>query len=210
MTKEELIILLEDILGEMPQSVDDIHAIYNLFSAASSSLNSKRIAALSKLSAIALYASLLMGDFAVLFHQFLSSQFLYERKYAMAKLYPLMNESFKRLYGFVNEKTGQVVLSPDSYWKKIQELHPLMNEQEKVLFEQLEDVLLKKASFSWWKDERSAEVHLVAEKIYKHRCDQKDENVAICDAISFYDVLSRTTHLTSVMLSRLSGVHPLR
>ncbi len=210
MTKEELILLLEDTLREMPQSIDDIHAIKKLFSTALSTINSERIAALSKLSAIALYANLLMGDFAVLFHQFLSSQFLYERKYAMAKLYPLMNESFKRLYGFVNEKTGQVVLSPDSYWKIIQELRPLMNEQEIALFDQLDGVLLRKASFSWWKDERSAETHIDVEKIYAHRCKQRNENVAIWDSISFYDVLSKTTALTAVMLTRLSGsrMHP--
>lgn len=209
MTKNDLLLLLEDTLREMPNSVDGIHNSKKLFSALSS-IKSERFEAIEKLYDISLYASLLSGDFTVLFHQFLSSGFLYERKFAMAKLYPLMNESFKRLYGFVNKNSGLVVLSPDSYWKKIQGLYPLMNEQEKVLFDQLEDVLLKKASFSWWKDERSAEVHLDAEKIYKHRCDQEDENVAIRDAMSFYDVLSRTTHLTSVMLSRLSGVYPRR
>lgn len=206
MTKEELILLLENTLREMPQSVDGIHATKELFSTLSS-INSERIASLAKLYDIFLYVSLLSGDFVVLFRQFLSSDFLYERKYAMAKLYPLMNESFKRLYGFVNEKTGQVKLSSDAYWKDIQELVPLMNETEKVLYDELEDLLLKKASYSWWKDVRDAEVHLDAEKIYKNRCDQKDENVAIRDAMSFYDVLSRTTHLTSLMLSRLSGVH---
>ena len=206
MTKEELILLLENTLREMPQSVDGIHATKKLFSTLSS-INSERIAALAKLYDISLYVSLLSGDYVVLFHQFLSSDFLYERKYAMAKLYPLMNESFKRLYGFVNEKTGQVKLSSDAYWKDIQELVPLMNETEQVLYDELEDLLLKKASYSWWKDVRDAEVHLDAEKIYKYRCDQEDENVTIRDAISFYDVLSRTTHLTSLMLSRLSEVH---
>ena len=206
MTKEELILLLENTLREMPQRVDGIHATKKLFSTLSS-INSERIAALAKLYDISLYVSLLSGDYVVLFHQFLSSDFLYERKYAMAKLYPLMNESFKRLYGFVNEKTGQVKLSSDAYWKDIQELVPLMNETEQVLYDELEDLLLKKASYSWWKDVRDAEVHLDAEKIYKYRCEQEDENVAIRDAISFYDVLSRTTHLTSLMLSRLSEVH---
>ena len=206
MTKEELILLLENTLREMPQRVDGIHATKKLFSTLSS-INSERIAALAKLYDISLYVSLLSGDYVVLFHQFLSSDFLYERKYAMAKLYPLMNESFKRLYGFVNEKTGQVKLSSDAYWKDIQELVPLMNETEQVLYDELEDLLLKKASYSWWKDVRDAEVHLDAEKIYKYRCEQEDENVAIRDAISFYDVLSRTTHRTSLMLSRLSEVH---
>jgi len=176
-----------------------------LLSALSSS-NSERFVALEKLYQAALYTGLLFGGFAVLFYQFLSSNLLYVRKYAMAKLYPLMNESFKLLYGFVNEKSGQVKLSHSSYWNKILELNPLMNEQEKVLFKQLEDVLLKNASFSWWKKERDAEVHLDAEKIYKHRCAQDNENVAIRDALSFYDILSRTTALTTIMLSRLSGV----
>jgi hypothetical protein len=206
MTKEKLVLLLEKTLREMPQSVDGIYATKKLFSALSST-KGERIAALAKLYDISLYVSLLSGDFVVLFHQFLSSDFLYERKYAMAKLYPLMNEGFKRLYGFVNENTGQVRLSSDAYWKDIQEFVPLMNETEKALYDELEDVLLKKASYSWWKDVRDAEVHLDAEKIYKNRCDQEDENVSIRDAMSFYDVLSRTTHLMSLMLSRLSEVH---
>lgn len=205
MTKEELILLLENTLREMPQSVDGIHETKKTFSTLSST-NSEGFTALEKLYDISLYVSLLSGDFVVLFHQFLSSNFLYERKYAMAKLYPLMNESFKRLYGFMKEKTGRVELSSDSYWKDIQELVPSMNETEKALYDDLEDIMIKKASYSWWKDMRDAEVHLDAEKIYKYRCDQEDENVAIRDAMSFYDVLSRTTHLTSLMLSRLSGV----
>ena len=75
MTKEELILLLENTLREMPQSVDGIHATRKLFSTLSS-INSERIAALANLYDISLYVSLLSGDFVVLFRQFLSSDFL--------------------------------------------------------------------------------------------------------------------------------------
>lgn len=206
MTKKELVLLLEDMLQEMPDSVDSIHSSKKLFSTLSS-IKSERFTALEKLYDISLYASLLSGDFAVLFHQFLSSSLLYERKYAMAKLYPLMNEGFKRLYGFIEKNTEKVSLSPGSYWKIIQELVPLMNNDERERFEELESMLQNKASFSWWKDERSAEVHFYPEKVYSHRCAQDDENVAILDATSFYAVLTRTTALTTIMLKRLSQLY---
>lgn len=204
MNKEELVILLKDTIREIPQRIDGIYVCKKLFSSLSS-VNEKAFGTLEKLYDIALYTSILSGDFAVLFHQFLSSDLLYERKYAMAKLYPLMNESFKQLYGFVDAKSGLVRISKDAYWTEVQALIPYMNREEKLLHDDLEKRLQEKASFNWWRDERSAEVHLDAEGIYKHRCAQNDENKAIKDAMSFYEVLIRTSALTSTLLTRLSG-----
>lgn len=206
MNKEELVILLKDTIHEIPQRIDGIYVCKKLF-AGLSSVNNEAFGALEKLYDIALYTSILSGDFAVLFHQFLSSELLYERKYAMAKLYPLMNESFKQLYGFVDAKSGLVRITKDAYWTEVQALVPHMNLEEKLLYDDLEKRLQEKASFNWWRDERSAEVHLDAEGIYKHRCAQDDENKAIKDAVSFYDVLTRTSALTTILLARMSGAH---
>lgn len=206
MKKEELVILLKDTILEMPQRIDGIYVCKRLFSGLSS-INQEAFGALEKLYNLALYTSILSGDFAVLFHQFLSSDLLYESKYAMAKLYPLMNESFKQLYGFVDAKSGLVKITKDAYWTEVQALVPHMNLEEKLLYDDLEKRLQEKASFNWWRDERSAEVHLDAEGIYKHRCAQDDENKAIKDAMSFYEVLTRTSALTTILLTRMSGTH---
>lgn len=206
MNKEELVILLKDTIREMPLRIDGVYVCKKLYSGLSS-VNNEAFGTLERLYDIALYTSILSGDFAVLFHQFLSSNLLYERKYAMAKLYPLMNESFKQLYGFVDTKSGLVKITKDAYWTEVQALVPHMNREEKLLYDDLEKRLQEKASFNWWRDERSAEVHLNAEGIYKHRCAQDDENKAIMDAMSFYEVLTRTSALATILLTRMSGTH---
>ena len=204
MKKKELITLLEDSLNEFPHEIDDIYRVGRLFSSLSN-LDNERFEALSKLYDLTLYVELLHGDFVVLFHQFLASSFTYERKYAMAKLYPLANEGFKQLYGFVSEKTGQVKLSSNARWKALEQIEPLMTSNEMALYKDLYAAFEAAAAFGWWKEERDNETHLDADGIYKHRSAQIDENKAIQDALSFYKLLTQTTALCSKMTRRLFG-----
>ena len=202
MTKEELVKLLEKTLHDIPDEIDGVYRVGELYSNLSG-LGVESFEALRKLYDLTLYVELLNGDFVVLFHQFLSSSLIYERKYAMAKLYPLMNEGFKHLYGFVNEKTGQVKILPESKWNDIESLLPLMTKEEKSLFDDLSVALQDKASFKWWKEERDNETHLNAVGMYKHRCEQDDEDEAIRDAMFFYALLTKTTALCARMTRRL-------
>ena len=202
MTKEELVKLLEKTLHDIPDEIDGVYRVGELYSKISG-LGIERFEALRKLYDLTLYVELLNGDFVVLFHQFLSSSLIYERKYAMAKLYPLMNEGFKHLYGFVNEKTGQVKILPESKWNDLEGLQTLMSPEEKELFDNLFQVLNNRSSFKWWKKERDDETHLNAVGIYKHRCKQDDEDRAIRDALTFYELLKSTTALCATMTRRL-------
>ena len=201
MTKKELIELLEKTLQEIPNQIDGVHRAWKYFSDLQHH-DTQKIEVQRKLYDLTLYVELMNGDFTVLFHQFLSSSLIYERKYAMAKLYPLMNEGFKHLYGFVS-KTGEVTIRQDSKWNDIESILPLMNAEEKLLYESLLNTLEQKASFSWWKEERNDEIHLNAAGIYDHRCKQDDEDRAIKDAMSFYEIMTKTTALCSKMASRL-------
>lgn len=204
MTKEELVKLLEKTLHDIPDEIDGVYRVGELYSNLSG-LGVERFEALRKLYDLTLYVELLNGDFVVLFHQFLSSSLIYERKYAMAKLYPLMNEGFKHLYGFVNEKTGQVKILPESKWNNLEEIESLMTPDEKAIYQELLAMLEEDAAFSWWKEERDNETHMDAVGVYNHRTAQGNENKSIQDAMSFYRFLTKTTALCSKMTRRLCG-----
>ena len=183
--------------------IDGVYECKKLLSDCSET-NIHKAEALKKLFDVALYTQFLFGDFVVLFHQLLSSSFIYERRYAMSKIYPLMNEGFKNIYGFKNKKTGIIRLSDNSKWLIIKEFVPNMTEKEKAKYDFLEAYLNDRSSFNWWKDERDAETHLNTGMIYKKRSHFTREDDVVYDAIPFFQLLSQTTELLSMLINRYS------
>lgn len=84
----------------------------------------------------------------------------YERRFMRGKLMVILNEGFKRLYGF--DKTTH----KKSEWDR---LLPLMRHFPEVInlqYQELTYHLEKHAqSSSWWKEERNLETHMDAEKL---------------------------------------------
>lgn len=88
----------------------------------------------------------------------------YDWMFMRGTLFVILNEGFKKLYGF-NEKSHK-----KSEWDKLQSI---MKYFQEVINRQHQELtyLIKKQSHtsSWWKDERNYETYLDAGQLYKSR-----------------------------------------
>lgn len=109
----------------------------------------------------------------------------YDRRFMRGKLRVILNEGFKRLYGF-DEKTYK-----KSEWYR---LHPLMEHFPEVInhqYQELTSLLEKHAlSSSWWKEERNLETHLDAEKLFASRQEEIIESQVIMDSMKLLNTLT--------------------
>ena len=105
----------------------------------------------------------------------------YDRRFMRGKLMVLLNEGFKKLYGF-DDKTYK-----KSEWDK---LLPLMKRFPEVINRQYQDLtyLLEKhsKSSSWWREERNLEIHLEAVKLYDSRQEEIIESKVVIDTMKLF------------------------
>lgn len=118
----------------------------------------------------------------------------YDRRFMRGKLMVILNEGFKRLYGF-DEKTHK-----KSEWDR---LLPLMGRFPEVInfqFQELTYHLEKHSkSSSWWRQERNLETHMDAEKLYESRQAEIIESKVMMDSMKLFNTLLAVNHfLTNV------------
>lgn len=125
-----------------------------------------------------------MIDILVACKYFVMASADYDRRFMRGKLMVILNEGFKRLYGF-DEKTHK-----KSEWKRLLPLLDYFPEIIRVQYYEL-TVLLEKRSktFSWWKEERNVETHLDAEKLYDSRQEEIIESRVMMDSMKLFDTL---------------------
>jgi hypothetical protein len=108
----------------------------------------------------------------------------YDRRFMRGKLMVILNEGFKRLYGF-DERTYK-----KSEWDR---LLPLMGRFPEVINRQYQELtfhLEKHAkSSSWWKEERNLETHMDTEKLYVSRQEEIIESKVMMDSMKLFNTL---------------------
>lgn len=113
----------------------------------------------------------------------------YDRRFMRGKLFVILNEGFKKLYGF-NEQSHK-----KSEWDR---LLPIMKYFPKEINRQYQELthLLKKQSHtsSWWKDERNYETHLDTEKLYKSRQEEIIGSKVMMDSLKLFNTLLAVSH----------------
>ena len=126
-----------------------------------------------------------MIDGMVLSKYFLLAEKDYERSLLRGKLKVILNEGFKKLYGF-DEKTRK-----KSEWNKLDSVLEHFPDEIKRQYQHLSSLLEKHAtSSSWWKDERDVETHLDTEKLYASRCEKIKESQVIIDFLKLFETLN--------------------
>lgn len=118
----------------------------------------------------------------------------YDRRFMRGKLMVILNEGFKRLYGF-DKKTQE-----KSEWDR---LLPLLKYFPEVINQQYQELtfhLEKHAkSSSWWKEERNLETHMYTEKLYISRQEDIIESKVLIDSMKLFNTLLAVNHfLTNV------------
>ena len=131
-----------------------------------------------------LFVLITMIDSMVAGKYFILADRDYDRRFMRGKLFVILNEGFKKLYGF-NEKSHK-----KSEWDK---LLPIMKYFPEVINRQYQELtyLLENQSHisSWWKDERNFETHFDSEKLYKSRQEEIVESKVMMDSLKLFNTL---------------------
>ena len=106
----------------------------------------------------------------------------YDQRFMRGKMKVILNEGFKKLYGFNEGKQSKwndigtiVKFFPEEIHRQYQELSALLDVHSK--------------SSSWWKDERDVETHLDADKLYDSRCEDIEESKVMMESLKLYNTL---------------------
>ena len=137
---------------------------------------------------IMFFVLITMIDSLVASKYFLLADKDYDRRFMRGKLMVILNEGFKRLYGFRTNK---------SEWAK---LKPLMKQFPAAIQSQyceLGSLLNNDANSSWWKNERDYEVHLDVDKLFASRQEEIVESKVMMDMMKLFSRLQAVNDFLS-------------
>ncbi len=129
-------------------------------------------------------------DCIVLTKLFVRATNPYEKSFLRGKLKVQLNEGFKKLYGF--DTKGY----KNSFCAQLEAIITMFPEFRNEFDELLADLKLISKD-SWWKDERDAEVHIDAAKLYELRHEEINESKVAMEAGQLTDLFNRFNHLTA-------------
>lgn len=138
-----------------------------------------------------MFATMTFIDCLIASKLFILAKEDYEKKFLRGKLQVILNEGFKKLYGFGKGKAN-------SKWKKMESIQgtlpPFLRAEYTRITNELENI---SASFNWWKEERSIETHIDAFALYDSRCVEIDESRIMIDSLRIIDTLNEVQNYTT-------------
>ena len=138
---------------------------------------------------VILFVLITMIDSMVASKYFLLADVDYDRRYMRGKLMVILNEGFKRLYGF-DEKTHK-----KSEWDRLLPLMGHFPEEINRQYHKMTFLLEKQAkSSSWWREERNLETHMDTEKLYISRQEEIIESKVMMDSLKLFNTLMAVNH----------------
>lgn len=147
---------------------------------------------LETIYSVSLFVVITMTDILVVSKYFMLAEKDYERRLLRGKLSVILNEGFKKLYGFGKTKTTE--------WSRLSPLMEYYPEGIKVQYQKLTSLLEEQAfSSSWWKKERDCETHQDAEELYESRQEDVIESKVMMDSMKLFDALLAVDHFLTNM-----------
>lgn len=124
-----------------------------------------------------------MADSMVITKYFVLADKDYDRRFMRGKMRIILNEGFKKLYGFKEGKKK-------SEWIRLAPILKYFPEDIQHQYQHLTFLLENHSeSSSWWWDERNVETHLDANKLYESRCEDIVESKVMMDSLKLFDTL---------------------
>lgn len=147
-----------------------------------------------------------MIDSKVLGKYFIMANQDYDRRLMRGKLMVVLNEGFKKLYGF-DEKTHK-----NSEWHRLTPLLKYFPNEIRQQYDYLSLLLENHSkSSSWWRDERNVETHLDTEKLYESRCEEIVESKVMMDSQKLFNALNAVfqflTNMKACQRNFLVGIY---
>ena len=138
---------------------------------------------------VGVFVSYAFADCIVLTKLFMNTPDMYEKSLLRGKLKVHMNESFKKLYGFT-EKARK-----ESYTAKLQEIIPHFHGPDREFAGILTDLEEISKRDSWWKEIRSAKVHLDLPILYESRHEEINESQVVMETMRLIPFFNRFNDL---------------
>jgi hypothetical protein len=158
--------LMKKILDSIKDKHDEFHEIQ------------RTIVSVSQFCLITMIDSMVLGKYFILANKD------YDRRLMRGKLRVVLNEGFKKLYGFNDKNRG------NSEWKKLASVLKYFPEEINHQYNHLSSLLAEHSkSSSWWRDERNIETHLDTEKLYDSRCEDIIESKVMMESLKLYNTL---------------------
>ncbi len=134
------------------------------------------------LLSVMLFVMITMIDSMAISKYFILADKDYDRRFMRGKMKVILNEGFKKLYGF-DEKAHE-----KSEWSKLSPLLKYFPEDIHHQYRHLTSLLEEHSkSSSWWKDDRDVETHMDAEKLYESRCKEIIGSEVMMDSLKLFD-----------------------
>ena len=146
---------------------------------------------------VSVFVAYAFADCIVLTKLFMDASLVYEKSLLRGKLKVHLNECFKKLYGFT-EKARK-----ESYAVQLQDIMPHfrgLNREYAGILQDLEEISKRN---SWWKEIRSAEVHLDIPVLYESRHEEINESQVVMETMRLIPFFNRFNDL----LSRMNQAH---
>ena len=158
------------IMKDILDSIKDKHSVFHEIR--------RTVVSVSQFCLITMIDSMVLGKYFILANKD------YDRKLMRGKLRVVLNEGFKKLYGF-NDNNREY-----SEWKKLASVLKYFPEEINQQYNYLSSLLEEQSkSSSWWKDERDVETHLDTEKLYNSRCEDIIESKVMMESLKLYETL---------------------
>lgn len=152
------------------EQIKDLHDEYN---------NSYRVVV-----SVMQFTMITMIDSMVISKYFILADKDYDRRFMRGKMMVILNEGFKKLYGF-DKKSRQ-----KSEWNRLIPILKHFPENIQRQYKQLSSLLEEHSkSSSWWRNERNVETHLDIEKLYESRCENVIESKVMLDSLKLFNTL---------------------
>lgn len=150
---------------------------------------------ISKLYSALKYVTIMYGDIIVMHKYYLSTSNEYEKKLFRGKTKVLLNEGFKKLYGFPDNKHKNK--KHNTTWQVIETIlqsisHSKIHDEYTSLSKELAKL---STSFDWWKNERNLEVHLDPDKLLESRMEELNESKYMMESYEFIILLNKVKKL---------------
>ena len=174
--------LAKDILERIKDLHDDFHEIQ------------RTIVSASQFCLITMIDSMVLGKYFILANND------YDQRLMRGKLRVVLNEGFKKLYGF-NDKNRE-----NSEWIKLASILKYFPEEINHQYKYLSSLLEGHSKSSlWWKDERDMETHLDTEELYNSRCELIIESKVMMESLKLYNTLYAVNNFLSNMHSCINN-----
>lgn len=196
--RKELIKAFDDAIAEYSEGIPMLKVMLDIFE----DIEDDYIKAYRTALSADLVAMMIFADCLVICKYFLLADKDYEKRFMRGRMKIILNEGFKRLYGF-DAKTKK-----ESVWRRLIKAVELCSDEVKCQYKELSERLEKHSkSSSWWKDERDLETHIDTEKLYESRYEDIVEGEVMADAMTLLYTLFAIDSFTSEVYDYFKNIY---